>query len=465
MMARLDAPFHQEGWWWLPEAPSDKFPGVLSYNGGDLKLSARGNLDAAGLISARAQVTTPLLYGNLGGGYPVSACNAIPGPIEFGATSRDGALAASQTFTCEAAVMGAHVASADFEVRVGSASFENLEVWTQAEAFGVNTPASGSRAVEITLARPAEWEYDLPSIDATARFFAKVYTPAADAPGWQRTEAAIERWIEIEPRNPQPYRWFSEQFWLVRLLLSVVMGTPTWARAVEGEVLSLDDSYRDASLLLLDKRPREPVRLHARHLPFPLPRVVQDSPDFLEHWFARMSKAKTSVELFIGALQNPDSYPHQRFSSMVHALEAFHRQMKGGRYLSDAEYQPIEQRLLAALPEELDRSHRDALKNKIKYGYQYSLRKRLNELRTDLTPALQQVVSPDLKRFLERVVVTRNYFTHWELDPDKQPPFPASELMPAATRLSRLLTFHLMLEMGVTSASIEERFGHLAKGN
>ena len=151
-------------------------------------------------------------------------------------------------------------------------------------------------------------------------------------------------------------------------------------------------------------------------------------------------------------------YPHQHFSALVHALESFHRKTAKGLYVPEVTYQPIFDSLVSAMPPALDSDHRAALKSRLKYGNEYSLNKRLSDLSSTLEPALQNLISPELKAFLGRVVATRNFFTHWELDSQVKP-FDSAELPEAAWRLRRFLVILMLSKVGISANALGSRLG------
>ena len=100
---------------------------------------------------------------------------------------------------------------------------------------------------------------------------------------------------------------------------------------------------------------------------------------------------------------------------LAHALEAYHRRLFDGEYMTEEEYDPIETTLIDAIPQNISAEHRDSLKSRIKYGYQYSLRTRLKNLLSEVlaeqSEATKTIVG-NQPNFIKRLVETRNYFTH-----------------------------------------------------
>jgi hypothetical protein len=102
------------------------------------------------------------------------------------------------------------------------------------------------------------------------------------------------------------------------------------------------------------------------------------------------------------------------FLSLLQALEGFHRATLSGIYMTDTDYEAVKKALGDALPLTVSPSHKSALKSKIKYGNEYSLQKRLNELVNALPDPIHKLAIGDAGDFPRPWIDTRNFFTHWD---------------------------------------------------
>jgi hypothetical protein len=67
-----------------------------------------------------------------------------------------------------------------------------------------------------------------------------------------------------------------------------------------------------------------------------------------------------------------------------------------------------------AIPASVGANHRDALKSRVKYGNELSLRKRLNDLAGRLDAHLRERIFGAAGTVPQKWVATRNYYTHWD---------------------------------------------------
>jgi len=132
----------------------------------------------------------------------------------------------------------------------------------------------------------------------------------------------------------------------------------------------------------------------------------------------------------------------------MQALESFHRVTKGGKYLSNDEWKPFRATLANAIPAELDSGHRESLRSRIKYGNEYSLRKRIGELLEGLNEITLSRLSPTDKYFTGIIVDTRNYLTHYD-DELKDVALKNADLYWANQRLRILISLLLLKEIGI----------------
>ena len=81
--------------------------------------------------------------------------------------------------------------------------------------------------------------------------------------------------------------------------------------------------------------------------------------------------------------------------------------------MEDADFEKnVLKALTAAIPSEIDGSLRTAIAARLKFGNEYSLRRRLRTLFAEDAEVLELLV-PDPTRFISAIVDTRNEFTHF----------------------------------------------------
>jgi hypothetical protein len=127
---------------------------------------------------------------------------------------------------------------------------------------------------------------------------------------------------------------------------------------------------------------------------------------------------RPTISLLLGSLSRKSLFVEFQFLSSMQALEAYHRRSRSGQYVSEAKYLPWRQELIGAIPPAVPADLRASLKARLRWGYEFSLRKRMQLLFNELHPDVCTAISRDLPDFIESVVVTRNSLVHSSPTPD-----------------------------------------------
>ena len=101
-----------------------------------------------------------------------------------------------------------------------------------------------------------------------------------------------------------------------------------------------------------------------------------------------------------------------------------------------------------SIPVNIVPNHRASIKNRLKYGYEFSLRKRLEELINVIPTALtKEYISEKPKEFIDIVTELRNYYTHYD-DPSILTVAHTDAAFHIPWRLTLILDYHLLLVTG-----------------
>jgi hypothetical protein len=171
-------------------------------------------------------------------------------------------------------------------------------------------------------------------------------------------------------------------------------------------------------------------------------------------WVERAELLRPVYELYLGSYYNPATYIDQQFLNLAQALESYHRRVCGGQYMSKEAYGTISASLSKAIDASVSDDQlelREALKNRIRYGYEFTFRSRLRDLVERHKHALTGVLS---EAFVDDVVATRNFFTHYDEELRRRAKISATELFYLAQEAKILLQACLLSEVGFTNEEI-----------
>lgn len=100
--------------------------------------------------------------------------------------------------------------------------------------------------------------------------------------------------------------------------------------------------------------------------------------------------------------------------SLIQALESYYRRTCDRKYELDDKYKETTYKtLVEAIPKTLDCSFKVRLKEYLKYGNEFSLRKRLKEILKDCGDTVNLLIDNHTS-FISDVSDTRNFLTHYD---------------------------------------------------
>ena len=134
-------------------------------------------------------------------------------------------------------------------------------------------------------------------------------------------------------------------------------------------------------------------------------------------WINRYNILKPTVHSYFTALESPSEYSIDRFLSLTTAVESYHRRTHPGMFLLEEDFKSVEATMKEAIPSHLSSSMKDSIAGRIHYFNEVSQRNRYKELIETFLSEFGEdslVLLEDSKIFIERVLDTRNYYTHFD---------------------------------------------------
>lgn len=142
------------------------------------------------------------------------------------------------------------------------------------------------------------------------------------------------------------------------------------------------------------------------------------SAQIIQRWFAARKNIGTFANLFMEEWVRPTSVIEFRYISLLQGLESYHRMVFAGRdrYLDQDEYREVYKTVSSAIPSHLEDEHKESLGNRLKFGNEYSLRRRLKGLlihHKDAASALMTAFGfKKTETWIDTIVKLRNELTH-----------------------------------------------------
>ena len=182
----------------------------------------------------------------------------------------------------------------------------------------------------------------------------------------------------------------------------------------------------------------------------------------INNWISKYDNLKPVYNLYLATINKGEIFSEDLFLNVIHAIEAYHAKVYDAKYLSDDEYEEVYGMLISSIPQEIPEDFRSRVKHSLKYLNEYSLRKRLKEILRSIGDIHKNYIDND-DEFINKIVNTRNYFTHYTDDLKEKAITDLVELYYETQRLRIVLEICIMKELGFTIENIKEIFKRTQK--
>ena len=273
-------------------------------------------------------------------------------------------------------------------------------------------------------------------------------------------ELRQREWLEMRYLSPMQFERVVSHIFDLRNLLTLLHGQPALIEKIELEVEECDPMTR------MEPGKRQTVELYLRHssqksdepphwgkmfLPLVTFQTEQIGSIFRK-WYGKNEGVKIVVELLCRLMHDPSPYHRVDFVNYMQALEAFHRAVYGGQFMRDEDYQAVSDALLVVLQRTdlgLQAGHRLKLENAVRYGNDFSQRKRIQVLLKKLGAKLRRSLVADSAAFTDAMIRTRNYFIHYD-ESDRDQALTEIQIAAANMCLGVILNLLILKECGIS---------------
>lgn len=439
--------FELEGNWWLPDRPTEKIPGKLSFkNDEHIELSLLGDF-------RRNNTRIEIILGTTFEGHHCTLldCYFVGPAIQAVGYGSRAFFVASYIF------VGRHF-NAVSEIKFPSilVNYSFLEEWLNSKPFEVGYGYDGQAGkwnkLQVHYSAPKGFEIHAPSVKATISTHFGVHS---DKERFRRTELNFTAYIKIAPEKPMDHTWFLNSISNLGSFLTLLIGKPVYIKRIK--YLDTNEDFEDDSsvdILFEQRRRVESDFINPRAILAPFTNIEDNLADVLNAWFIKSQELSTIFNLLLGTLYNPYQFRVSTFLNLAQALESYQRHLNTDKYIPDERYDAVLQELIKAIPSELPTELKESLKSKLNYGNEFSLRTRLKRIISGLSPEHQKVLYDDSKKFVNEIIFTRNYYTHYDKSLEKKAA-KGNSLIELNTKLRALLIILLYKEIMISDEVIK----------
>ncbi len=442
--------FEIKGVWWLPQNPEKTISGILSFDGkGKIILDLIGSFTDLKSLGNMNYNETEAILGVSDNGFICTLINNLEINKKF---NSPGIL--KSKYESRFLLFGKHFNSLeDIDLQSIQANYLNLESWLSSSPFSLTKPKNKENQ-EWTLSFKFPEEFKI-YVNSLQTFVESIHDLRIKGDLIVDSKWTSNAYIKFSPDESHDFQWFLDRIYDFSNFLTLMVGKPIYLNSVKsieapqadkpGENIEIFFTQRDSYNLLVDRN----------DVLFSYPKISKDFHIIINSWFEKLEKLRSTFDLFFGTFYNPTMYSQFQFLSLMQSIESFHRATMDGKYLDDNSWEPHKNKLLKGIPTELEESFKSSLKSRLRYGNEYSLRKRIQELLNLFQEETVERLHLSKKYFTGLLVDTRNYLTHYDESMNEEV-LDGENLYWGTIRLRILLFALLLKELGLAEKLITD---------
>lgn len=205
-----------------------------------------------------------------------------------------------------------------------------------------------------------------------------------------------------------------------------------------------------------------PIKLYYQSNPFDIPEfeirthqmlfcyrdVRHQIREILISWLGGYETTEPVFKLYFSTKLNTKTYLENRFLALIRAAEVLHRSKFVGKVMPEGKFEEFRNTVVGDVS---DPKLREFLYQKLQYANEVSLRKRLQELIKFVYEFFGE--KKEHRMFIDKVVVTRNYLTHFDEQLKNRSAHDA-DLFYLCQKLEVLIQLYLLKLIGLDEKSI-----------
>ncbi len=192
---------------------------------------------------------------------------------------------------------------------------------------------------------------------------------------------------------------------------------------------------------------KEEPKINLYNMLFGFKEIQNDAERIINNWIKGYEQILPAFNLYFLARMGAQTYLEERFLTLAQGLETYHRRTSDEKQMDEVEFDELVEIFIENCPEE----KRDWLEGKLMFANEIVLRKRIKRL---IEPFKNHFGNKKKRRkFINRIVDTRNYLTHY--DPDLEPKAAKGQaLQVLCQKIEALFQLHFLQLIGFSQEDI-----------
>ena len=450
---RIKEEIKRSGYFWLPSASEKKIPGTLTISdGGKIELEVVGIFDETlgkkhDAINDRGMFERIIGQIEKHGLVTLDGCFYKNGPIFFDGVSK-------ALLHVSKALLG--LAYDDQESLLFNAfqfSVEGIDEWVGLS--GINVDDQSEKPTVIITYEPLE-EISL-NLNNGMKLLIKFFRLPLGFP--HITEAKITQKAYFKLVSPQECP-LDDFISLARKLTNFLCLAIDKTVSINQITATSNTSCRNRSTG--ESEPAPPISLYYESLPytkevpkvgrldmlFRYPEIKANAEHIINNWFQAYDKIEPALNLYFGVTTGGLLYLDTKVLALAQGLESYHRRTSDETMMDKNNFENLRETLKSQCPEK----HRKWLSEKLQYGNELSLRKRIQKI---IEPFKGFIGDKNQRaKLISSIVDTRNYLTHYD-ESLKSRAASGDKLIHLYLKMEAILQLCILQELGFTRTEIE----------
>jgi len=445
--------FDTIGSWWLPENPEKTLHGTLSYGpDSGAVLTLMGSFETEGKATKYHEYD--IINGDAGGGITLFRCSTIEFPMIIWNES-------TVSTKCYASyVFKGHIfkKTSDIKFRYARINFSHLESWI---SYPMITSTFKKGIFDLTTSK---FQPIIAKIDDNLQISLNLFTLPSSELKKDGMEIRIKEraYVDFETRTDIDFETCLEISSIFQQFLTVAVNRPVWMQEFTIEIS--DDGESDKPVSIFFKAPQilseKNKYVHPSEMAFSLKNISDRYESVLKNWFEKRQFLGQIFNLYFALQYSEKMYIEHRFLNLVSYLESYHRRQFDGQYLSPENYTDFKRLLIESIPIIADNNFGE-FKTKfirsLEYGNEFSLRTRLKIIYDDSRSIISKYI-PNRGQFIDKVVDTRNFRTHFDKTLEKSAISSVNDYYEYNLKLKMLVEICIFKELGFGLDEIDTFF-------
>lgn len=453
--------FEIKGFWWLPNSEKE-VAGTLIYSSEKIELDLLGNLkEDTFLQDKEIRLDIILGFSDKGEEFTLIDCLNINSTGNFPGI-------ATEQYSVNSFFVGGHfLTKEDIKFNSATFNFTHFTKWLNTSAFEEitrhNTDDYSFKQKELIFKEQDTFNIYIPSINS---YVEETYVANFNKDFNEKVSWTYKSGLTITPDEFKEFKWFRNNINTIKNLVMLFVGNVLHFEkiAFTGEMIYDDFGEREKKYLYFYRQNMNKFKeeFSMRDIMITYNDIKDYFEQIINRWIQKQEQLQTVTNLYFSDFYM-DGYLDTAFLNAVQTLEIYHRHSFNGNgvYFPQEQYEIFSNKVKEFLgdndfPEEFSQK----LKGSLEHGNEYNLQKRLKLIIQSLEEDTRAYIignNRDKKRFIQQLVDTRNYLTHYDKG-DKQNILKNSEKkFYALQRLKALTTIILLKEIGVEERTIIQK--------